>query len=197
MDMDTDDVAALERNSYRTMDDGLWDLLLGAFLLSFPLGDHFDVPFLPSIVGVLAVTSWKTLRASLSEPRVGFVRLHPARRARLRNAQCMVAIVFALVIAALLGLQALGRSGAFQAPALFRPLAAGLAIAIPLGVSAWLFDVRRMFLYAVVIVVACATGRPIVGFGIAGAVIAASGVAVMLAFRRRYPVTQHGAETRG
>ena len=44
MDMDTDDVAALERNSYRTMDDGLWDLLLGAFLLSFPLGDRFDVP---------------------------------------------------------------------------------------------------------------------------------------------------------
>jgi hypothetical protein len=109
----------------------------------------------------------------------------------------MVAIVFALAIAALLVLQELGRSGAFQAPALFRPLAAGLAIAVPLGGAAWLFDVRRMLLYAVVIVVACATGRPIVGFGIAAAVIVASGVVVMLAFRRRYKVTQHGAETRG
>jgi hypothetical protein len=186
--MDEQDLAALEHRSYRAMDDGLWDILLGLFLLAFPIGDLTDFPFLPPLAGVAAVVNWRALRKSITEPRVGYVRLHPSRLSRLRRAQCITAAALALTILGVLGLQALGQRGMLQVPEPFRPIAGSLMLAIPIAAAAFLFEVRRMYVYAVLIVAAFVPGRPLIGLGAAGIVIIASGLYVLISFIRRYPL---------
>jgi hypothetical protein len=102
----------------------------------------------------------------------------------VRNA---TAAALALTILAVLGLLSLGQRGLLQVPGPLRPVAGSLMLAVPIAAAAFLFEVRRMYIYAALIVAALVPGRPLIGLGAAGIVITAAGLYVLISFIRRYP----------
>src|SRR5687768_17601995 len=100
--MPSDDLASLERRTYQTFDDGIADVLVGAFLvvvgviMSFELG--VNVGLVSGLLAAAAFPAWRVLRRAIAEPRVGYVRLLSARARRVKLGQCAGAAAMAAVI---------------------------------------------------------------------------------------------------
>lgn len=191
MAMENDDLKALERRVYlASSDDGLWDVVLAAFvamfalapLLSTSLGDFWSVAvFVPFWGAVYLAVS--LVRRLLLTPRLGSVRLGRARMARLRRfALVMVAVNLAALVA--------GFVAAFQAPTSgwWPTVELALMPLVFLSLAAYLLEIRRFFVYGLILSVAAVAGELLwqeglvshhgfpVMFGAAAAIIALGGL---------------------
>ena len=182
------ELADLERRTYRAAaDDGLADILLGAFLVFLGAAIGRETPYaglLGGLAAAFAFTIWKTLRRTLVEPRAGYVRLQPARSRRIRLAQCLAAVAMALVIAAGLWFTDGGRATDTWFP--------GLAFAIPVAIVGYFAELDRWYFYAAAIMVerlvdSWAGGPADWLFWPSGTLIALAGAVMLLRFLRRYP----------
>lgn len=178
----------LERRTYRAaVDDGLADVLLGAFLVVLGVVLTLDVRYaglFGGLAGALAVGSWRGLRSTIAEPRVGYVRLQPARSRRIRLGQCFAVVAMALVIAAGLWFADGGRATDTWLP--------GLVFAIPVAVAGYFAELDRWYFYAAAIMVErlldSLGGGPVDWlFWPSGALIAVAGSILLLRFLQRYP----------
>jgi hypothetical protein len=184
----SNDLASLERRTYKTFDDGIADILIGVFLvivgviMSFELG--VNVGLVSGLLAAAAFPAWRALRRGIAEPRVGYVRLLAARSSRLKLGQCVGAAVMAAII--LLGV--FFTDGGRAVDTWFP----GLVFAIPLAVVGYFADLPRWYGYAAVIMLERVADAMSAGpnewlFWPSGAIIALCGANVLARFVQRYP----------
>lgn len=186
----------LESRSYRlSVDHGLLDLLIGAVLVAFGLMLHADLDYMPAIVFLVAATAYPRARQRLIEPRIGHVRLRTDRRARLKARRRLTLLALVAIVFGVLAMRSLGW---IDYPDSTRPLVVTGCLALPLALAAWLFEIRRWFAYAVVVLVG---GVIEWRFGLAygaswyfsGGLVVVAGLGLVLRFIRDHPADDRGA----
>lgn len=195
---DNPQLRALERRAYRaTVDDGLLDILLGGFLLVFGLSTDVDVDFLPALFFVVAVNLWPRLRAWLVEPRIGHVRLHARRQSKIRRGKRVVVVLLFLFVLALGTLVALEGSLREQMPE-WRPMITALMLGVPIAVAGIVFEMRRLVVYAAILLLAAEVERAFglaagAGLNLAGGLVTVAGIVIFAVFIHRNPAMPSGA----
>ncbi len=180
----------LERSAYRSrIDHGVFDVVIGAFLVAIGLMLHADLDYMPVIVFFVGVVAFEQARRRLIEPRIGQVRLRAERRARLKAWRWLTLLV---LVAAVFGVLAARGLGWIDYPDNARPLVVTGCFVLPLALAAWLFGIHRWFVYAATVF---AGGVIEWRFGLAygaswyfsGGLIVVAGLALMLRFVRKHP----------
>jgi hypothetical protein len=190
-----------------THNDGLWDILLGCFVLMFAiapllsasLGDFWSsAVFLPFWGLVFLVIRW--MRKHVVAPRIGVVKFGRARMARLRKFSIVMLAVN--VIALILGFIAASNVGKISGHAVV-PLS-GLIFLVGFSAAAHFLDFGRLYLYGLLIGLS-----PIVGewlwahhkashhgfpltFGVTAAVMILVGLVLLVRLLRANPVPVEG-----
>ena len=186
----------LELSTYRSqIDHGLFDVVIGAFLVAIGLMLHADLDYMPAIVFFVGVVAIGQARQRLIEPRIGHVRLAAERQARLKAWRWLTLLA---LVATVFGVLAMSGLGWIDFPANARPLVVTGCFALPLALAAWLLDIRRWFAYAVIIV---AGGIIEWRFGLiygaswyfSGGLIVVVGLVLVLQFVRKHPVDDGGS----
>lgn len=136
----------MEHSAYRKrIDHGLIDVLIGAFLVAIGLMLHADLDYMPVIVFFIGVFAHREASRRLIEPRIGHVRLRADRVARIKAWQWFT---LGSLVAAVSGVLALRGLGWIEYPDGARALVVTGCFALPLALAAWLFGIRRWFVYA-------------------------------------------------
>ena len=139
----------LESRSYRlSVDHGLIDTLIGTVLIAFGLMLHADLDYMPVIVFFIGATAYPGARRRLIEPRIGHVRLHADRVARLKTWKWLT---FGVLLIGIFGILALRGLGWIDYPESAAPLIVTGCFALALAVAAWLFGIRRGYAWAVIL----------------------------------------------
>ena len=144
-----------ERKAYRAVaDDGLWDVLLGCFVLLFalapllsePLGDFWSSMIFLPFWGLVYGAIW-LLRRRVLAPRIGRATLGRARRARLsRFTRVLLAVnVLALILGVIVALNYASVPGLLVAGLL------GAALLIAFTFAAYLLDFPRFYVYGLLL----------------------------------------------
>jgi hypothetical protein len=184
-----DDLKRIQRKVYMSyFQDGLWDILLGAFLLGWGLMLTYD--FVAAIGGiwvgfyfiVLALKRW------LIYPRAGYIRAAGEQRQKLR-------LLIMGVVLFMVGLAVFFLFGMGEPPAWLREyfmFLFGSMMAFVIGVLAYWWQVPRWYLYAVLLFIAFVaqqwTDFPLnLAFAVPGTIIALLGVALLVRFLKKYP----------
>jgi hypothetical protein len=161
--MTNDDLAAAERNVFRSVvDTGLWDVMLASVvamfaiapLLSSRLGDFWSsAVFLPFWAAVYLATRF--FRERYVVPRVGVVRFGIPRQARLKKFGVILLIVntISLVLAAVFTTRP-GEPRMWVFPIVF-----SLIVLAVSSLAAYGFNIPRIFGYGVMIAFAPAIGE--------------------------------------
>lgn len=200
--MDICQLDELERRTYRTViDDGLGDLFLGIFFAVLGLGIATGLGWLGALVGAVAVPAWRGMRKTFVEARTGYVRLNRTRRAQLRRGPFIVATIAVLIPFGLIGIEGLLGLEFGKIPGLV-PVLVGLAIGSPVAAAGYLFEVRRLSVYAGLIWLTLAVayvGRMPYGWVIFafGVMVMGSGLFYLASFMRRYPAKPNGVSADG
>lgn len=186
----------LEQSTYRSqIDHGLFDVVIGAFLVAIGLMLHANLDYMPAIVFFVGVVALGQARQRLIEPRIGHVRLLAEHRARLKAWRWLTLLA---LVAAVFGVLAMSGLGWIDYPDNARPLVVTGCFAIPLALSAWLFGIRRWFAYAVIVFVGGAIEwHYSLAYGVSwyfsGGVIVLIGLALLLRFVRKHPADNRGS----
>ncbi|MGH9161612.1 MAG: hypothetical protein ACRD2X_16735 [Vicinamibacteraceae bacterium] len=184
-------LAELEGRAYRTVwDDGLWDLLIGTYLLLLGIGITTSSGYVVLAAAMLpgwALPIWQGLRHKITEPRVGYVRLQQSRRARINLGLWLGAAVMALIIA--FGLW-VGKGFEHD---LRGSLGVGLVFAAPLAAAGYLLEMRRLYVYSLLILLERVLDYAVGPqwdwpFWPSGVAITLSALLVLSRFMRRHPV---------
>jgi len=152
--MHTPDLTKLEQQTYRlVVDDGLLDVLIGLFIASFGFVVATDLDVMPVVVTVIAYPLWQSLRQRFVEPRVGYVRLHAERRAKMKHGKHVALLLFLGIVFAGDALLDYGTTWVADLRDL-RIMLVVSAIGLPLAAVGVLLDVRRWLIYAMLLIVA-------------------------------------------
>lgn len=192
-----------EREVFRTTyQDGLWDVLLGCFvllfalapLLSVSLGDFWSsVLFLP-FWGLVTLAIW-LIRKHVVAPRVGVVKFGPARKRKLRrfNLVMVVANVIALVAGIVVALRS-------PVPGQAVAIALGLILLVGFSIAAYLLDFRRLYVYGLLVGLSPLVGEWLytqhdvahhgfpLTFGISAGIMILTGLAIFVRLLRDNPL---------
>ncbi len=207
------DLQEAQRKVFRSVsqEDGLWDVLMGCFLLPFslapllsePLGDFWSsMVFLP-FWGLVALAIWQ-VRKSLVAPRIGVIRLGAPHKRRLTRlwlvllAINLVALVLGLIV--------------FWSPALAGQIALpvlGLILLLMFNVAAILLEYPRLHVYGLL-----GFAAPLVGewlyrehgishhglpltFGVAAGIMILTGLVVFARLLRSSPLPEQADSSQG
>jgi hypothetical protein len=197
------DLQEAERQVFRTtFADGLWDVMLGCFvllfalapLLSVSLGDFWSsVVFLP-FWGLVALAVWLARRYVVA-PRLGVVKFGPERKARLLQLNLVMLIVNAAALV-------LGIVAALRSPISGRAvtMVLGLLFLISFSIAAYLLDFRRLYIYGLLIWLSPLAGEWLythqgvahhgfpVTFGITAGIMILTGLAIFARFLHDNPL---------
>lgn len=184
-----DTLKQVERRIYLTFfQDGLWDMALGLFLLSWGLVIRF---YFAGLIGALTVGVYFTvwgLKRWLTYPRLGYARPAGERRQKMK-----MVLLGTVVFLAGLAIFLLTASG--DAPGWFREyfmfIFTGMLALVTTALAAW-WRVGRWYSYAGLIILGGAAhqwlGLPVAyAFLIPGGIIAILGGYLLASFLRRYP----------
>jgi hypothetical protein len=198
------DLRQAERRAFRTaFQDGLWDILVGCFVLMFAIGPLLSeigmgdfwssAVFLP--LWALVYLGIYLVRKHVVAPRSGVVNFGPARKARLLRFNIVIFVVL------LVGL-ALGVLSAvhFGSPGWVHTARFGLIVLLSFAVAAFFLDFPRLYIYGLMLALAPFVGEwlyqrmgaahhgyPIV-FGAATGIILLAGLAQFVRFLRNNPL---------
>jgi hypothetical protein len=183
------DLKQIQRNtSLSFFEDGLWDLLLGIFLLAWGIGVATDTAAFTGVWFIVTYPIVLGLKKRLTYPRIGYVKLKQTER---RFRQLFIAGVFTLLLAVFA--YVLIRSDATPGWLMgnFDFIFGAVFAALALVVGYWWW-VKRWFVYGSIILAASAAqnwlGWPFEwAFFISGGLITATGAVVLVRFLRRYP----------
>lgn len=183
-----------QRTYRRVVDHGVFDIVIGAFLVAIGLMLHADLDYMPAIVFFVGVVAFERARRRLIEPRIGHVRLLAGHRARLKGWRWLTLLTLVAVVFGLLAMRGLGW---IDDPVNARPLVVAGCLALPLALAAWLFGIARWFGYAATVfaggIIEWRFGLTYgAGWYFSGGLIVVAGLALMLRFVRRHPVDEGG-----
>lgn len=93
------DLRELERKAFTSYhQDGLLDIGIGVFILSFGIGMLTEMFWLPAIAISVAMSVWYAAKKTVTAPRVGCVKFGPERYSHLRNLMTVGVIVLSLCV---------------------------------------------------------------------------------------------------
>ena len=187
MTMDAE-LKKIERNAILTyFQDGLWDILLGIFLLAWGVGILTDSAALTGVWFLPAYWIAWSLKRRLIHPRIGYVKIE-------REKRTLSWLAVAGVVAFFLGITAyfLFTSGAADFLYGYYMLIFGAIVASVASAVAYWWLVKRWYIYAVLIMLGVSSHQWLdfslpFSFIIPGSLIAVSGLAVLTWFLRRNP----------
>jgi len=189
------DLKKLEKKAFVSYhQDGLVDLFLGALLLAWGLTMETMLKGMGGVWFVVLFPFLLLARRRLTYPRLGYAQFTRERRNRRR-------LVALFTATALLGLMVAFLWSNQSVPGLrdwlhrYIEIFFGGLIAAVLLFKAGISGIRRLYLYAAVILISFAAAqwspfRIQYSFIVSGAVILAGGAVVLARFLRRYPVRQ-------
>lgn len=159
----SDSLKMVERRAFQTtFADGLWDVLIGCFVLEFAiapllsaaLGDFWSSAVFLPFWGLIYLAIWLTRKHVLA-PRVGSARFSRARQQRLRRfSLVMIAINILALILGILTLVTIElpidglRTGLF-----------GLILMAGFSLAAYLLDFPRLYMYGLLLLFAPSVGE--------------------------------------
>jgi len=139
------DTKKIQRKVYLTyFQDGLWDVVLGLFLLGWGFTVWFDLPWLPGAIFMSFFFLALGLKQKITYPRIGFSKLAEQRKQMIR-------LIIAGAVALVLGLSVLGifaADGMFQWLRNHFEFIFGSMIAIAIALIAYWWRIYRWYLYA-------------------------------------------------
>jgi hypothetical protein len=183
----------MEKKAFRTFwNDGLLDLMVGLAIVAVGLSWWQDMAVMGAIAPAVCVSMWKPIRQRLVEPRQGFVEFSVQRQNRSRRFLTgMMIFGTALMLLGILVYLKLGSGFSLSMssfiPALPAALIALMALAFAMYTTCW-----RYYLYCAVLLGAAAVtflweldpGPPLC---IAGLIISAVGLQVLIEFLSSHP----------
>ncbi len=144
-----------EKKAFRSVfNDGLWDLFLGCFFLTFiigiflspSLGDFWSSAVLVPIWGLTFLAIWQ-IRRRVVVPRIGTVTFGRARRAKLKRFSVVMLIInIAAFILGIVAAMNVGRISGQTTSTLF-----GLFLLLGFSLAAYLLDCARLYLYGLLV----------------------------------------------
>ena len=208
------DLVSLERAIFRrTLNHGLFDIAIGCAFSMFALGPYASAwglgDFWASAVfvpfwGLVASILWFVHRR-LVVPRLGHVTF--ARRRKKRLVTWNMISVGVGVLAFVVGLISCSAFGLI--PPIVHAVAVGLAVFAGFALAGYYLELRRLYLYGVVICAAPLTGELLwkyggvphhgfpVTFGFAAALCLFVGVGLLVRFTSRHPLPPREADSGG
>ncbi len=161
------DLRALERRTFRVAhDDGLWDVLIAAFvamfaiapLLSEPLGDFWSsAVFVPIWIGTyLAI---RLLRTTVVTPRIGTAGPGPERIRRMRSFRLTMLVVYAAALGAGIAVAAAVATDRLDPDGLAYPIALGVASLVGFSIGAYTTGILRFAIYGLMLAAAPLIGE--------------------------------------
>jgi len=194
------DLTKVERKAYLAYhQDGIYDLMIGLCFLSAALGVVSEVIAVWAIAPVLAILVAPGLKKAVTLPRLGYVKFSPQREKKERmNITYLTAL---LSVTALLGMVVFS---AYSGDAAWQLWIRNLGI-IPFGfvlavvalALGLLYDIRRCYVYAAVILVAFIVGHLLelrlwFQFAVPGLVIFVVGLVLFIRLITRNPKVPAG-----
>jgi hypothetical protein len=188
--MQTDiDLKQIKRKVYMSyFQDGLWDILLGVFLVCWGLMVTFDFVavmggfWLVFYMLILALKRW------LVYPRAGYIKIPEARKQQIR--MVILGVVVFLAGVAMIPIFIIDSRPEWFSEYFMMMLGTMFALVVVFLASWW--RVNRWYAYAVLILVAFISHQWLdtelnLSFFIPGGIIAIYGFALLALFLRRYP----------
>jgi hypothetical protein len=182
------DLKAIQRKVYMSFfQDGLWDIVLGCFVLSWGLGILTNTAALTGVWFIAAYFIVLSLKKRMTYPRIGHMKIPEERRTKIRltiaGAVILVAGVMAFVFAEL------GIAPSLRAYYMFL---LGAIIAAVVCLIAYWWKINRWYAYAAAILVGVSFHQwqnvsLEWSFIIPGIIILASGIALFIRFLHHYP----------
>ncbi|MFC1985879.1 hypothetical protein ACFLWC_02660 [Chloroflexota bacterium] len=182
------DTKKIQRKVYLTyFQDGLWDVVLGLFLLGWGFTVWFDLPWLPGATFVAFFWLVLALKQKITYPRIGFVKLAEHKKKQVR-------FVITGVIALLLGLMVfllLVMGGTPQFVRDYFELLFGTILAVVIGLIGYWWGIVRWYNYAGLVFVLATFNQWLglsfeLSFIIPGGVVLLFGLVVFTRFLRKY-----------
>jgi hypothetical protein len=197
-----------EQKVFRTAyNDGLWDIFLGCFFLTFViilyispiLGDFWSsVAQLP--FWALAYLTIRLIRRYVVTPRIGRVTFGQARKTKLTKFT-VVLLVFN-VIAFILGAVAALSFG--SVPGQMFSIILGMILLIGFSIAAYLLDINRLYIYGLLVGLSLLVGEWLwtygyaahhglpITFGISSGIMILVGLTVFVRLLRDNPLPKEG-----
>jgi hypothetical protein len=183
------DLKQIQRKVYISFfQDGLWDMLLGVFLVGWGLMVMYD--FVAVMGGIWLAFYFVVLglKRWLTYPRMGYIKIAEARRQQIR-------MVILGVVVLLLGLAVFFIFAVNSRPAWFSEyfmFLFGVMMTLVIAALGYWWKVARWYLYAVIVLISFSLHQwletPLnLAFIVPGGIIALLGLALLVRFLRRYP----------
>lgn len=197
-----------ERKAYKsTFDDGLWDILLGWYFLSFvfaiylspALGDFWSSAATIPIWVLAFLVIW-LVRKYIVKPRIGIVKFGQLRKARLMKFTLVMLV--ANTIALILGIIAALSFGIV--PGQVYSILFGMMLLIGFSIAAYFLDINRFYIYGLLLGLtplvgewlwshgyASHHGLPIC-FGITAGIMILTGLVIFIRLLHNNPIPTEG-----
>jgi len=183
------DTKKIKRKVYLTyFQDGMWDVVLGLFLLAWGFTVWFDLPWLPGATFVVLFWLALGLKQKITYPRIGY-----ARPVEYRSRTLKIVIAGAVVLVAVVILLPVVNKEEFLHKYFELLFNGGMAVAFAL-IGYW-WGVTRWYGYAALVFIFAIFNQWLglsyqISFMIPGAVALFCGLIILTRFLRRYPLLQ-------
>jgi len=172
-------------------DDGLLDLMVGLAVLVVGLSWWQDFPVFGAVFPAVCASMWHPLRKRFVEPRMGYVEFSGRRELKVRGFRHGLISFFAGTTVLGLVLLAVWQNQKLPRPTEWIAGFPLVLVAIPAVFFAFFTNCRRFLVYALLLLVAAIEVivqglDPHAGLIASGAVIAVSGLVLMIRFLARY-----------
>jgi len=193
------DLRKIERKAYLAyFEDGLWDMVIGLFILCFGIDMATGSPSSSFVLPCVMAIGWAVKRW-ITYPRIGYVRFAPARQLRIRKSMgVLVLLLFLTALSGLVPLFALSGRGGLPTGLVswvkeHTLLLFGGVWAIMVAALALLFGVKRFYAYAAIVMGSFVGGylfevEPYWYFLVPGGVIVLLGLVMLIRFLTMYPI---------
>jgi len=183
------DTKKIQRKVYMTyFQDGVWDVVLGLFLLGWGFTVLFDLPWVPGATFVAFFWLAIGLKQKITYPRIGYAK--PAEQRKL-----MARIIIAGAVTLLLGIMVfllVLSNGMPQFLHDYFELLFGTILAIVIGLIGYWWGIVHWYGYAGLVFILAAFNQWLglsfeLSFIIPGGVILLYGITIFARFFRKYP----------
>lgn len=183
------DLQQIKKKVYMSyFQDGLWDILLGIYLMGWGLSIWQDLVAVMGGMWVVIYFAVLAIKRAVVYPRSGYIKLNESRKQMMRLV-IMGAVVF------LLGLTVFGAFVFNSRPAwldkYFMFLLITMLVVVITTMGYW-WRVTRWYVFAAILFIGAAAQQwlnmPVeLGFFIPGGIIAVYGIGLFIIFMRKYP----------
>lgn len=183
------DPKVIRRKVYMSyFEDGLWDVVLGLFLLGWGFTVWFDLPWLPGVTFIVFFWLALGLKQKVTYPRIGY-----ARPSEQRKRQVRIVIAGAVILLGIIVILPLIRGGASQLLRDYFELLFSSMLAVAFGLIGYWFKIVRWYAFAALVFVFAVPNQWLglsfhLSFIIPGGITLLVGLIIFIRFLRKYPI---------